>query len=80
MCCFWNCEHVYSQFRGCLFSSFRHFFISFQTIQKLDDPKSEKLEALFHELLNFSLFEPSSFWISRKLIQKSDEKLKQTPP
>jgi hypothetical protein len=39
--------------RGCLFSVFHHFFISFREIQKLDDPKSEKLEAPFHELLTF---------------------------
>jgi hypothetical protein len=56
------------------------FFISFQEIQKLDGSKSEKLKAPFYELLSFSLSGPSSFWISRKLIHKSDEKLKQTPP
>jgi hypothetical protein len=56
------------------------FFISFQEIQKLDGPKSEKPEVPFHELLSFSLLEPSDFWISRKLIHISDEKLKQTPP
>jgi hypothetical protein len=37
----------------------------------------------FHHLLDefhsFSLLELSSFWISQKLIQKGDEKLKQTP-
>jgi hypothetical protein len=36
-----------------LFSPFRHFFISFQVIQKLDGHKSEKPEAPFHELLAF---------------------------
>jgi hypothetical protein len=46
----------------------------------LDGHKSENLEAPSHELLSFSLLGPSSFWISRKLIHKSDEKLKQTPP
>jgi hypothetical protein len=60
--------------------SFSSFVISFWEIQKLDGPKSEKLEAPFHELLNFSLLGLSSFWISRKLIQKSDEKLKGTGP
>jgi hypothetical protein len=50
----------------------------FWDIQKLDGPKSEKLKATFHELLNFSLSRSSSFWISQKLIHKSDEKLKQT--
>jgi hypothetical protein len=57
-----------------------HFFISFWEIQNLDGPKSEKMESPFYELLSFSLSRPSSFWISRKLIHKSDEKLKQTPP
>jgi hypothetical protein len=33
--------------RGCLFSAFRHFFISFWEIQKLDSLKSEKLESPF---------------------------------
>jgi hypothetical protein len=51
-----------------LFSAFRYFFISFREIKKLDGTKSEKLEGL------------STFWISRKLIQKSDKKLKQTGP
>jgi hypothetical protein len=55
------------------------FFISFREIQKLDDPKSEKLKAPFHEFLSFSLSGLSNFWISRKLIYKNDEKLKQTP-
>jgi hypothetical protein len=55
-------------------------FISFWEIQKLDGSKSEKLEAPFHELLSFLLFGPSSFWISQKLIHKSDKKLEQTPP
>jgi hypothetical protein len=55
---------------ACLFPAFHHFFISFQEIQKLDDPKSEKLEAPFHELLGFSLLRPSSFWISQNLIKK----------
>jgi hypothetical protein len=59
-----------------LFLAFRHFFISFWEIQKLDGSKSEKLEAPFHELLSFSNFGASSFWISRKLIHKSDKKLK----
>jgi hypothetical protein len=63
-----------------LFPAFCYFFISFQKIQKLDGHKSENLEAPSHELLSFSLLGPSSFWISRKLIHKSDEKLKQTPP
>jgi hypothetical protein len=66
--------------KGVFVSSFLSFFISFREIQKLDDPKSEKLETPFHELLSFLLLEPFSFWISRKLIHKSDEKLKQTPP
>jgi hypothetical protein len=65
---------------ACLFPVFHHFFISFREIKKLDDSKSEKLEAPFHELLSFSLLGPSSFWISLKLIQKSGEKLKQTGP
>jgi hypothetical protein len=60
--------------------SFLSFFISFWEIQKLDGPKSKKLEAPFHELLSFSLSGLLSFSISRKLIHKSDEKLKQTPP
>jgi hypothetical protein len=54
--------------RGCLFPTFRHFFISFRKIKKLDGPKNEKLEVPFHELISFSLLGPSSFWISRKLI------------
>jgi hypothetical protein len=66
--------------RGCLFIAFCHFFISFQKIKKIDDPKSEKLEAHFHEFLSFSLLGTSNFLISRKPIHKSDEKLKQTPP
>jgi hypothetical protein len=36
-----------------------------------------------HLSMSFSashFFRSSSFWISRKLIHKSDEKLKQTPP
>jgi hypothetical protein len=66
--------------RGCLFPAFRHFFISFREIQKLDGLKSEKLEAPFHELPSFSLLGQSNFWISRKLFHKSDKKLKQTPP
>jgi hypothetical protein len=33
------------------------FFISFREIQKLDGPKSEKLEAPFHELLAFGAIE-----------------------
>jgi hypothetical protein len=52
------------EWRGCLFPAFHHFFISFREIQKLDGPKSEKLEASIHELLSFSLLGPSSFWIS----------------
>jgi hypothetical protein len=39
--------------RGCLFPVFHHFFICSQEIKKLDAPKSEKLEAPFHELLAF---------------------------
>jgi hypothetical protein len=31
------------QLKGCLFLAFRHFFISFQEIQKLDGPQNEKL-------------------------------------
>jgi hypothetical protein len=53
--------------------------MSFQEIQKLDGPKSEKLEAPFHELLSFSLLGPTIFWISRKLI-KNYEKLKTNNP
>jgi uncharacterized membrane protein len=34
-------------------SSFSSFFICSQEIKKLDAPKSEKLEAPFHELLAF---------------------------
>jgi hypothetical protein len=66
--------------KGLFVSSFSSFFISFREIQKLNDSKNEKLEAHFHEFLNFLLFRPSSFWISRKLIPKSDKKLKQTGP
>jgi hypothetical protein len=66
--------------RECLFPAFHHFFISFREIQKLDGLKSEKLKAPFHELLNFSFLGASSFCISQNLIEKSDEKLKQTPP
>jgi hypothetical protein len=29
--------------------------------KKLDNPKTEKLKAHFHELLDFSLFESSNF-------------------
>jgi hypothetical protein len=36
-------------------------FISFQEIQKLDDPKSEKLKAPFYEILRFSLLGSFSF-------------------
>jgi hypothetical protein len=61
-------RYVDKLIRACLFSVFRHFFISFWVIQKLDGAKSEKLEAFFHELLSFLLLELSSFWISRKLI------------
>jgi hypothetical protein len=45
---------------------FVYSFLSFFSleIQKLDDPKSEKLEAPFYELLSFSLSGPSNFWIS----------------
>jgi hypothetical protein len=64
---------------GCLFPHFHYFFISFWEIQKLNSSKSEKLETHFYEFLSFSLFRSSSFWISRKLIHKNDEKLKQTP-
>jgi hypothetical protein len=47
----------------------------------MDDCKSEKLEATFHELLSLSLLGPSNFCFSKKLIHKRDEKLKQiTPP
>jgi hypothetical protein len=60
---------------GVFVSSF-FIFISFQNIQKLDDSKSEKLEALFYKLLSFSSLGSSNFWISWKLIQKSDKKLK----
>jgi hypothetical protein len=63
-----------------LFSAFRHFLFSFQEIKKLDGSKSEKLKAPFLELLSFSFLGSSSFWICQKLIQKSDEKVKQTCP
>jgi hypothetical protein len=66
--------------RGCLFLAFHQFFISFREIQKLDGLKSEKLKAPFREFLSFSLLGPSNSWVSQKLIHKSDEKLKQTPP
>jgi hypothetical protein len=46
--------------RGVCFYLFVIFCISFREIQKLDDPKSEKLEAPFHELLSFSLLWSSS--------------------
>jgi hypothetical protein len=46
---------------GVCFQLFVIFFISSREIQKLDDTKSEKLEAPFQELLRFSLLEPSSF-------------------
>jgi hypothetical protein len=36
-------------------------FISFREIQKLDGPKSAKLEAHFYELLSFSVLGPSNF-------------------
>jgi hypothetical protein len=68
------------QIKGMVVSSFLSFFISFQEIQKLDGFKSEKLETPFHKLLRFSLLGSSSFWIFQKLIQKIDEKLKQTCP
>jgi hypothetical protein len=42
---------------GVCFQLFVIFFISFQEIQKLDDPKSEKLTEPFHELLSFSLLD-----------------------
>jgi hypothetical protein len=71
---------VWDQAKGVFVSSFLVFFISFQGIKKWNDPKSEKLEAPVHELLSLSLLGSSNFWISRKLIHKGDEKLKQTPP
>jgi hypothetical protein len=60
--------------RGCLFPAFCQIFISFLEIQKLDDSKSKKLEALFMSFLLFWVM------ISQKLIHKGDEKLIQTPP
>jgi hypothetical protein len=50
--------------QGVFVYSFLVFFICFQEIKKLDDPKSEKLEAPFHELTSFLLLGSSNFWIS----------------
>jgi hypothetical protein len=46
---------------GCLFISFCHFFITFREIQKLDDPKNEKLKAPLHELLAFGIIQLLDF-------------------
>jgi hypothetical protein len=54
------CSPVYG---GVCFQLFI-IFISFQEIQKLDDPKSEKLRSLWKGASNYSLLGPSSFWIS----------------
>jgi hypothetical protein len=41
---------------ACLFIVFCYFFISFRKIQKLNDPKNEKLKTRFHKLLTFLFF------------------------
>jgi hypothetical protein len=46
---------------GCLFTTFGYFLLDFRRSKKLDDPKSEKLEAPFHKLLSFKLLGPSNY-------------------
>jgi hypothetical protein len=55
---------------GVCFNLLTLFWISFREIQKLDGPKSAKLRSSWKGASSFSLFEPSSFWISQKLINK----------
>jgi hypothetical protein len=64
---------------GVCFSFSSLFWISFHEIQKLDDPKSEKLRTSWKGASSFSLLGLSNFWIARKLI-KNDEKLETNTP
>jgi hypothetical protein len=63
---------ITSILRGCLLTVFHHFFISL-----LQKRETGSIVSWISQLLTFMAI---GFWISRKLIHKSDKKLKQTPP